>query len=212
MGHDDRRDEALRPHPTPTGRRRHRPHTAVVRRVLGEPGPPHLHGHRRWGFGTHRPGGRDAGRGVRQHPSAGHPPLGESPSHARGDRSAHPLADTATAALRLGRRARRPLAAGLPHRPRPTPAATRGRRRDHQLHRRTGRRHLHPHLRPAGHDQDRWGYRSVDLPTFRSGFTPTPSPHKLAGYAWVNLWPPPRWNPDTAVDGVMWFGPAGATT
>jgi len=63
-----------------------------------------------------------------------------------------------------------------------------------------------------GHDQDRWGYRIVDLPTFRSGFTPTPSPHKLAGYAWINLWPPPRWNPDTAIDGVMWFGPAGATT
>jgi len=64
----------------------------------------------------------------------------------------------------------------------------------------------------SGHDQDRWGYRIVDLPTFRSGFTPPPSPHKLAGYAWVNLWPPPRWNPDAAVDGVMWFGPGRPTT
>jgi hypothetical protein len=64
-----------------------------------------------------------------------------------------------------------------------------------------------------GHDQDRWGYRIVDLPTFRSGFGPTPpSPHKLAGYAWINLWPPPRWNPDTAIDGVMWFGPGRPTT
>jgi len=64
-----------------------------------------------------------------------------------------------------------------------------------------------------GHDQDQWGYRIVDLPTFRSGFGPTPpSPHKLAGYAWINLWPPPRWNPDTAIDGVMWFGPGRPTT
>ncbi len=211
MGHDDRRDEALRPHPTPTGRRRHRPHTAVVRRVLGEPRPPHLHGHRRWGLGTHRPDGRDAGRRVRQHPSAGHPPLGESPSPARGDRAAHPLADTATAALRLGRRARRPwqqgFLIGLAQ------LLQKG-EDDGEITNSTveldGDTCTLTFARP-GHDEDRWGYR-INLPTFRSGFTPTPSPHKLASYAWVNLWPPPRWNPDAAVDGVMWFGPGRPTT